>query len=320
MIPWLMPAIQIGFAALALHLLARRVYPAFGQVRQGELVVDVWLPLALVIPLLFTIGGVDGSVREVGWPSLGGPVMCGMIGLALAATIGRGGIGVFGEEFVEGESIGWRLAPRLTVAALIAGLVLLLLGAAHVMSMWVGQCAFAIAAVLLWINTPEVGRDGSPQGVHQMRAGFGMLVVLLCAFAQGIAGRLAGEEERWLVVLLMLSYAAIALGLAARQTSAGLCVRIGIWCASFGVLFALGVIALLAMLPRILATAVGIELPPHSMDIAAGFGAFALEATVLMVLAPVAVGVMRLPWFVRAVIGAILLLFVVWRVTWWAMA
>lgn len=320
MIPWLMLGIQIGFAAIALHLLSRQVYPALGQVRHGELIVDVWLPLALVIPLLFMVAGVDGSIRQVGWPVLGGPVMCGVIGLALAAMIGRRGIGVFGEEFVDGEAIGWRLAPRLTVAGLIAGLVLLLLGGAHVMSMWVGQCAFAVAAVLLWINTPEVSRGASAQSSTQARAGFAMVVVLLCAFAQGGTGRLAGEEYRWLVVLLMLSFAAIALGSAARQASAGLSARIGIWSASFGVLFALGVMALLAMLPRLLATMARVELPPHSTDIASGFGALAMEATLLLVLAPLAAGVLRLPRVVQAVIGAVLLLFAAGRFMWWAIS
>lgn len=319
MSPWLMLGIQIGFAAIALHMLARHVYPALGHVKQGELVVDVWLPLALVIPLLLLIGGVDGSVRDFGWPALGGPVMCGVIGLSLAALIGRGGIGVLGEEFAEGETIGWRLAPRMTIAALIAGLVLLLLGATHVMTMWVGQCTFAIAAVMLWINTPEVGRESPVQNPLHARAGFAMVAVVSFAFGQGIAGRLVGEPERWLVVIMMLSYAAMALGLAARQTSAGLCVRLGVWSASFGVLFSLGAIALLAMLPRILATVAAVELPPHSMDIASGFGAFALEATLLMVITPVAVGVLRLPRSVQVVIGVMLLLFVAWRVVWWMM-
>jgi hypothetical protein len=315
--PLLMVALQIGFAALALHMLARHVYPALGHVRQGELVADVWLPVSLVIPLLFLIGGVDGSVREAGWPALGGPVAVAVIGLALAAMIGRGGIGVFGEEFADGESIGWRLAPRLTVAALIAGIILLLLAAAHVMTMWVGQCAFAIAAVMLWINTPEIGRGEPAQNSMQVRAGFAMVVVLMCSFAQGIAGRFAGDDALLLVVALMILHATVALGLAARQTSAGLCVRLGVWSASFGVLFALGLIALLAMVPRILATMFAQELPPHSMQIAAGFGAYAMEATVLMVLTPLAVGVMRLPRGVQVIIGAALLLLVVGRLGWW---
>ena len=34
--------------------------------------------------------------------------------------------------------------------------LLLLLGAAHDLTIWIGQCVFAIAAVLVWINTPDV--------------------------------------------------------------------------------------------------------------------------------------------------------------------
>jgi hypothetical protein len=314
MFPWIMLASQVMLAAVALHVLARRVYPALGQVRQGELVVDVWLPVALIIPLLFMVDGVDGSVRTAGWPSLGGPVLCGLIALAIAAMIGRGGIGVFGEEFAEGESIGWRLAPRITLVGLLGGLVLLLLGAAHIMSIWVGQAAFALAAIVLWINTPDsdhaADRLPAPAQVH---AGFGMLIVLFCAFGQGVAGRMASVDGRPIAVAIMLSYAAIALAFAARQTSAGMCVRIGVWAASLGVLFALGVISILAMIPRVVVTFMGVELPPHSMLIAAGFGSFALEATLLMVLAPLAAGVLRLPGVLRVVIGIVILLFVLSR-------
>ena len=35
--------------------------------------------------------------------------------------------------------------------------LLLLLGAAHDLTVWTGQCTFAIAAVLLWMNTPHPG-------------------------------------------------------------------------------------------------------------------------------------------------------------------
>jgi len=317
MFPWLMIGIQILAAAAALHMLRWHVYPVLGTVRHGELIVDVWLPLAIVIPLMFLIGGIDGKFSEAGWPAVAGPVFCGAGALAIAAIIGRGGIGVFGEELVDGDAIGWRLAPRLTVAALIAGLVLLLLAAAHVMSMWVGHCAFAIAAVLLWINTPESGGDASSGGALQMKSGFGMLVVMVCAFAQGFAGRLVGEADRWLVVVTMLAYAAGALMLAARLTTAGLCARLGAWSAIFGVLFALGVASLIALVPRVLATVADVELPPHSMQIAAGFGAFAPEATILLVLVPAAAGLFRLPRILQRVVGVLLLAAVAARLAWW---
>ena len=33
-------------------------------------------------------------------------------------------------------------------------MLLLMLGAAHELNIWVGQCIFALAALVLWINTP----------------------------------------------------------------------------------------------------------------------------------------------------------------------
>jgi len=130
-------------------------------------------------------------------------------------------------------------------------------------------------------------------------------------------------------VLAVLGYVTVALALAARQTSAGLCIRLGVWSASLGTLFALGVMAMLAMLPHIVDTFGGIfallmgididaPLEPMGFNISMGFGIFALEATVLMILAPVAVGVLRLPRTLQVAIGLLLMILALGRVAWWA--
>src|SRR5262245_18791392 len=84
-------AAQAILSVVTVEQFRRRVFPAVGGLRQPEVVMDVWGPLALVLPMLFFIAQTKYSVRGAGWMPVGAPAMCGVLALG-AALIGRGSI------------------------------------------------------------------------------------------------------------------------------------------------------------------------------------------------------------------------------------
>lgn len=285
--------VQAVLAVVALHLLNRRVFPQLRFARHPELVADVWVPLAMVLPMVFLAGHVDSTVRGIGWVPIGGPICAGILamGAAMVASRGRGHI----------APPGW--AALVCWAA--AGLVLLMLGAAHDLTIWTGQCAFALAAVLLWMNTPVVGHSsGGAVTEHSASAGgWWLALVLLCAIGQGVAGLLI--TGRWSAVsaAMMVAYAGAAGAGAAVLAAPGWAMRIGGWSAAVGMLLGIGLISLLELMPQALAV---VLLPQAGVraQVAHGFGAYALEAVLLLLLPAAAVAAIRLPRRSAELIGA----------------
>src|SRR5262245_54658529 len=136
-----MLVVQAGLAIVAIEQLRHRVLPNLDRVAQPELMLEVWVPLALVLPLLFGISRVESNVRGAGWLAVGAPALCAIVAVALAMVVsGRG---------AAGEGAGEH--RRELFASAGAGVFLLLLSAANELSLLAGQCAFAIGAVLVWL-------------------------------------------------------------------------------------------------------------------------------------------------------------------------
>ena len=293
--------VQVALAVAALWLLRARVFPAVREPGHSGLILDVWGPIAVVAPMLFAAGRIDGSVGAVGWTPLGGPVACGVFALG-AAMLGS-------------QSGGEGPTPRMMAAWTAAGLVLLLLGSAHELTIWSGQCAFAAAALLLWVNMPPVptARQQRTPSEHP-RAVEALLLVLLCALGQGAAAMVAGPETISIRVVTMV-YAGLAVALAARVAGAGACLRLGGWSATYGVLLGLGVISTVHLLPQTVRALRGDE-GLVDVHVAYGFGRYALEATVLVGLGGLAVGARMLAPGIRRAAGVAVILAAVWLVAW----
>jgi hypothetical protein len=261
--------------------------------RHPALVTDVWAPLAIVAPMLFATGWVETSVRGAGWLALGGPVAAGWIALAAVLVV---------------HPASTLAAPplrRVLMAVAGAGLVLLLLGAAGVLTIWVGQCAFAIAAVLLWVSTPPPDEGDDEDDHAPARTAIAMLVALAAALGQGVIAWRLDPILRPVSAGLAMGYAAIAL-CAASAAGPSAALRTGLWSAVLGILLALGTLAFAQVVPAAIQVARGGR-APVSTEVAEGFAALAPEAVGLLVLAAAPWLAPRLARGLRRPAGALLL-------------
>jgi hypothetical protein len=302
MISWLLLVLQAALALLAVVQLQRVVKSAVDPAYRA-LVLDVWGPATVVAPMLFFAGRVDDIVAGVGWIPLGGPIACGVIGLGVALI-------------VKDREGGGRIDYRTIAAWTGAGIVLLLLGAAHHLTLWLGQCAFAAGAVLLWLNTPKVEAVGATANPREdARGGWLLVGALSCAVGQGIVGLLVTPAVVGISGGVMVAYAAAVVVTVARIAGGGAGLRLGGWAAAYGVLLGLGVLALIHLLPQ----AVRALTDPHAQTtahVAYGFGRYAGEATALVALGGAAVALRRLDRAVQTVAGAAVLALAVAAAAW----
>jgi hypothetical protein len=149
-----------------------------------------------------------------------------------------------------------------------------------------GQTAFAIAAMLLWMNTPDLSTARLPQSVppEHARAGTGMTIALACAIGQGATAMMVETEYAPISGALMIAAAAMSLAVAATLAGTSAAIRVGAWAATYGVLLAFGAMSLARLLPAALHMLREGEAAPINR-IASGFGAYAIEALALLGLA-----------------------------------
>jgi hypothetical protein len=282
-------ATQALFAVMTIDQLRRNIFPALDQLRARALVTDVWSPLAIVLPMLFFLSRtVEGSVAGSAWVGVAGPIACAVVGLGSALIVNR---------------CCFLSLNLLSVAIWTgAGLVLLLLGAAHHLTLWMGQCAFALAAVLLWINTPDDADASTQLSVLQLRAGLGLALAVFAALCQGAASLFVPDHSISISGGIMLAGGAMTAAAAARFAGPEAAIRISGWSATYGVLLGLGVLSLLRLIPAVyLAAAEEIILPVRR--VAHGFGAYWIEATMAIAFAGSAGVLMRLPGAIKRVVG-----------------
>lgn len=300
MLVWSLLVVQALIALLGLRWWRQAVLPSLPAVKHPELILDVWGPIALIMPLLFAVRWVGHTVEGAGWLPIGAPILCGGAAAAMALIVGDRR--AYADRF-DDES---HLPLQLLAASVVAGLALLLLGAAHTMSVWIGQCAFALAAIILWINTPDLDHAqhrAAPTDAQHI-ASMGMLLFLLCSIGQGLVSwSLPPDMRPWSAILLVASPIA-ALALTAWHAGQVACVRLGIWAATLGVFFSLGLLALSHMMPRVLRVFAA-DIDPVPSVVARGFGAYALESTLLLVLAVAVMAALRLPRGAQAALGMI---------------
>jgi hypothetical protein len=161
-----------------------------------------------------------------------------------------------------------------------------------------------MAAILLWINTPEHsphgGRGANPDGSS---VGFAMFSVVILAAAQGLVALRADPAHQSLSSAIMLLHGAAAIGMSAFLVGPGIAVRVGVWSASIGVFASLGMLSFAQVLPRAVRGLFNSEIEPAPQSIAYGFGAYALEAIVLLTVAPAMIALARCEHAIQRVAG-----------------
>jgi hypothetical protein len=270
------------------------------DLRDARAVTESIGPLTLALPMIAAAFRTDWSIADnsdhAGWIVLGAPAACGLLALGVACLARSHS----GDQPLRGT-----LAPLLIAASTFAGAVLLLLGAAHHLTIWAGQCAFAAGAVLLWMNSPDF--SGEHSGAVELRASGGVSLMLLCGVIQALAVGFASQSMLNIAAGLILMHVTMVLALASGLASPIDAIRMGAWAATLALLLGLGAISLRHMLPRAIAVMQGVhDRPP--LRVAYGFGAFALEASIMLTLGALAIGLQRVPAaFPRRIIGGVLI-------------
>ncbi|MHC5028356.1 MAG: hypothetical protein ACYTGR_16515 [Planctomycetota bacterium] len=273
--------LQSTLALAGLALLRHGVLPGLAQMRHPALMLDIWGPMMLVLPLLGLAVTTPATIGAGGWIGLGGPVVVAWLGLATGLLAARSRV---------------EIPPVSTVALwTAAGAILLLLGATHEMAVWMGQCSFAAAAVMLWIFSPLAPdrATSTSTSIAGRRAGLALFAAVGGAVGQAAIAASLPPEAKPIAGALAIGTATVGLALIAAQAGASSAIRVGGWIGTYGVLMGLGVISLAHVIPqlgRIAASAIAGDPAPLDVStaVARGFGSVAAEATALIVLAPVA--------------------------------
>jgi hypothetical protein len=314
---WLMLVLQAACAVAGMYVLTRNVLDNLGRLSTPGLALDVWLPLISVTPAMFLAIRVDQTVASPGWFVMGVPIAC------VLAALGMGWIRTGIHDWA-GDSTADLMPPPgsqpnvqvpMGMACSGAGCMLLLLGAANDLTIWIGQSCFAIAAVILWINTPAVPpkskleSDSGASDPAELRAGAGVALAMGLALAQGACIILAGPKLALYCGTVTLMAAMFSIVAAVRISGTHAALRIGSWAAVYGVLFGLGVKSLSRMIPAVI-QALRDPSTTRVTRVAHGFGYLALEAMGLIVAGFLVVLFDQIPRHVRARLGVTLLVLI----------
>ena len=275
-----------GLAAaslISLLVFRRRILPALPAVRTGGMVLEVWGPLALVAPLVALAFRGGWSMSGVGWAVVGAPVVVGLVALGAALSLRQAAGGPPGRAG-DGEHV---VTMRAAATWAAAGVLLVLLAANDRLSVIAGQSTLAIAAVLLWLNTPDVPHDQAATPSEGRLSG-GLLALVASAAVATLLMTWAGDRVIPAMVAIVLLHAALVVGSAASLGGRAVALKIGGWAACYGVLFGIGCAGLARLLPQILDVARA-NTPQVAEDLAYGFGQYAWEGVAMALLGLAAV-------------------------------
>ncbi|MCH7601885.1 MAG: hypothetical protein IIB54_03875 [Planctomycetes bacterium] len=287
--------LQTVLVVVSLRLLIGSILPSLRRMRCSDIVLDIWLPISLALPMLVMVGRMHEDAQGVGWVPLGGPLVCGAFGLGMMLLFGQPGQ----------DNSGLTLKPM--AIWMTTGLVMLFLGVAHELRVWTGQVMFALGAVLMWLNATHSSELPAKANADEMNVGYATFWVVLCSLGQGLAAVFCDQAWWPLSSAMMIAYAVMVLAATARLCGPQSALRLGGWTATYGVMFGLGLASLLFMLPTMLEVWAG-ESPNISDRVAHGFGRYALEGSLLLILGPVGWLTMRLHVTTRRVCGILALL------------
>lgn len=270
--------VQAASAVLLLHLTARVLLPALCECDSPmgrQRMFDVWMPLMLCAPAAAASVNTSFGAATTGAVGLSVPIGAAMI--TAAAVIHRAP-----------QALPDTDRSRLTramLAAAAAGGFLLLLAAANRLSILVGQVAFAIWAVLLWTNAPseDPPREPVERGRCEDRIALSLLALVAIAVLQAVIAGLLAVESLPIAGGLCVLQTTMALALILVYSGGSAAVRAALWTAIYGVLLSVGLASLATLIRAswpFLEREANLALhygPAH------GYGAFAIEAVLIVI-------------------------------------
>ena len=247
----LMLLLQVLAAAASVRIFASRIAPNIQLLHKPAGTIDSLGPFALALPLIATGWRAEWDAHGATWIPVGAPVVIAILALGVAllaaAMSGR-------SPHASAAPLDGADRPSIPVLHAVtwsaAGGLLLLLGAAHDLTMWVGQSVFAAGAVLLWMTTPELPRH-EPDAVDA-QVGGGLTLTLLCSIVQAVALSFVPLRYLPIAAALAIAHAGMIVALTARLSDSSAAIRIGGWTAVYGILLGLGTISLRHLLPAAL--------------------------------------------------------------------
>jgi hypothetical protein len=284
-------------AGLAICIIAsavlwmQRVLPALATFDEPEVYLDVWLPVALALPFTCLALITPTSVVGIGWAPVAAPIVLAAFIVPAVLLVGSG-------THAEADPDRHRESSRLAwarTAALGTGLVLLLLSASHTLTVWVGQCLFAGAATLMWINVPP--GDPQPRGAGRSNEvggsaeepddgpGLSTMGLLLLGFIAGGLAALLDPAWRWIGLSGLCLVPAVVLARAVVLLPRERALRLALWTATLGPLIGIGILSAIRLVPQSIAIIASPMTTPADGRIATGFGGHVPEAVLLILLA-----------------------------------
>ena len=307
MLSWTLLLVQATLAVVGLELLRKAFRSTLKDDTSKSITLDVILPIAIVLPLALQATRVEASVSGIGWISIGGPVVCGLIAV--------------GCSFIVGKSIKDQNGPLSEFSIIVwlaSGVVLLLLAAVNELTIPVGQCVFAIAAIVLWLNTPTDKSLNQSSDSDQEMSSDSFSWVLGLAVAQSVVALLIDKDLARISSTIMMVYAFMAMAIIASLCGPLSVLRVGGWVACYGVFFAIGFMTLMQLVPmaRVVFNSGDGEKYIH---VAKDFGIFAPEAVMLIAFAGLAMLQKRLSDISGMIWGGVVLVIAiawcVWKLT-----
>ncbi|MCH8823307.1 MAG: hypothetical protein IH984_07345 [Planctomycetes bacterium] len=264
---------QATLAVVGLELLRRAFRSTCKASSPKGITLDVVLPIAIVFPLALQATRVENSVSGFGWIAIGGPVVCGLVAAGCSLIVSKS---------IKDQNDS--LSAFSIVMWLASGVILLLLAAANELTIPVGQCVFAIAAISLWLNTPtdQLPNDAGDNDQDRNSAGFSWVLGL--GVAQALVALFIEKDLARISSTLMMVYAIMALAIVASLGGPLRVLRVGGWVACYGVFFAIGFMTLMQLVPmaRVVLNSGDGEKYIH---VAKDFWIFAPESVMLIALA-----------------------------------
>ena len=293
---WVLLFVQAALAVIGLRFLWHGARRLTSSGNDPTPMITVVAPLVLVGPMVLLVGRIENSVLGFGWIPIGGPVACGVFALACALIVGA--------------QLDQRIAaprPLLLGIWLSTGIVLLLVAAIHELTVAVGQVAFALAAVILWLNSPQSVPDGFARIKVSSFGNLGLAAALTCSLVHGFVALMIDPNLAGVSGAVMITYAAMGAAIVACVCGSSAAISVGGWANIYGVLFVLGLLSLRQLIPMTVATVTGGDTAVLKR-VAYGFGAYALEAAFMLAIVAGAVFTGRLERRVERIGGVVLLI------------
>ncbi|MEE2907237.1 MAG: hypothetical protein VX527_05320 [Planctomycetota bacterium] len=226
MLPWVALGLLLPVAVLMLAFWRQFLLGGVGSDRQDHLLATVWGPLLASAGLLGLVWDHDSPLRGHGSLAIGtgAMVFAILVGVLLLA---------FGHS-------AWRFQDRIPLAWSVAGVLLVLIGAAGRVSHTVGLIALALGMVLLWLNLMTDQRDRAQPRVSSGESS--LVIAFLAALVLAACARLA--PVAWLVPIgLVLALTSLGVvGLVARYRDAVSAIHTAGWFAVLLPCFGLGLL------------------------------------------------------------------------------